>query len=101
MFEITLELVALVVFAALVATMIRLFDFPAGPFDYKGFALGLAASLVAAFLTAWMSQDAGMDLFTFAGFGVVTSAAVGGIATVRAMLGGAKALEEVVPVKVP
>ena len=94
MIEITVELVLVVVFAAIVAALIRLFDFPVGPFDYKGFILAFAASLVAAFLTAWMSAESGLDVTSFAGFAIVAGAAVGGISAIRAILSGAKGLEE-------
>jgi hypothetical protein len=85
-------MVAVVLLAAMVALLIRLYDTPSGPFDYKTIALSFAASLVAAFLTAWMSMESGLDIFSFAGFAVIAGAAVGGISAIGALIGGARAV---------
>jgi hypothetical protein len=100
MIEITVSLIIMVLAATLVAMLIRLYDYPATPIDYKSLVLAFVSSIVAAFLSAWISSEAGMDIYTIQGFAVLAGSAVGGISAIRALIdGGQVAKEVVIPVE--
>jgi len=101
MIEITIGLIAMVLLATLVAMVIRLYDYPVTPIDYKSLVLGFVGSLIAAFLAAWISADAGLDIYTVQGFAVLAGAAVGGVASIRALIDGYQVTKEVVTPEEP
>lgn len=96
MIEITLNTALLVAFAALIATVIRVKDEPALVFvvdkklDMNAVATAVGtyiASALAAIVTAWLIADqSGIFISSFAGFVIVSTGAIGGMATVRAAL---------------
>jgi hypothetical protein len=89
MIEVTLSVGLLLGFAALIATYLRLIDAPATPFTLKN--AGVIAetyfgSAVAAVLTAWVIGGEGLFVTDIVGFLLVVSGALGGMATVRALM---------------
>jgi hypothetical protein len=89
------QMVGLFLFAAILATYIRIKDSPSlvlivgGKVDWNAVAvLGetFLVSVFAALLTAWGLATEGVYIDTVAGFGTVTLAAVAGMSTVRAIL---------------
>jgi hypothetical protein len=90
MIEITQWMVLAVLFAAVLAFVIWLYNNPSGPFEPKAMALNLAGMLIAAALTGWNSIEGGMDLVSFNGFVNLTVAAAGGWLTVGTIMGLAK-----------
>jgi len=89
------QMVGLFLFAAILATYIRIKDSPSlvviagGKVDWNAVAvLGetFLASVFAALLTAWGLAEQGVYIDTVTGFGTITLAAVAGMSTVRAIL---------------
>ena len=91
----SLEMLLVVIIAAIIAMVIRLADYPSELFDktqMMKFAQAFAASFIAAFLGGWLLITQGMDLMTFMPFLIVVSMAIGGMSTVRALLETAEAI---------
>jgi hypothetical protein len=89
------QMVGLFLFAAILATYIRIKDSPSlvlivsGKVDWNAVAvLGetFLASVFAALLTAWGLAEQGVYITSITGFGTITLAAVAGMATVRAII---------------
>lgn len=77
-------------FAAAVATLVRLYDPPV--VVNAGIIIStFVYSLIAAALTAWVGIESGLVILSAGGFAVVAGAAVGGMATVKAFLARAGA----------
>ena len=90
--EITLGIVLFVLFASLVAAVIRMRDVPITVLAIKPFLIALGSSLIAAILAVWMfvAVDGAVYNFdtviTLANFLVVAGAAVGGMSFVQALI---------------
>jgi len=89
------QMVGLFLFAAILATYIRIKDSPAlvlivsGKVDWKAVAvLGetFFVSVIAALLAAWALAQEGVYITSIAGFGTIVGAAIAGMSTVRAVL---------------
>jgi hypothetical protein len=89
------QTVGLFLFAAILATYIRIKDSPKlvlvvnGKVDYGALAvLGetFFVSAIAALLAAWVLAGQGVYIDTVAGFATVTGSAIAGMSTVRAIL---------------
>jgi len=83
--EVTLVAVAVVAFAAVLATLVRLYD-PPVKVDAGTIVSTFVYSLIAAIITAWVGGEGGLDPASAGGFAVIGGAAVGGMATVKAFL---------------
>jgi hypothetical protein len=92
--DITFELVAFVVFAALIAAVVRMYDVPVTKAAIKPFLLAFGGSLVAAMLTVWMMDASGAIVMNYANFIIVAGASVGGLSVVRAVIEQAKPKSE-------
>lgn len=89
--EITLMTVGLLLLAALIATAIRLYDFPVTKVTKETILDAVKVfvyALIAAFLSLYLLELAGLtlDLENFGAFIAVVAASVGGMATIRAIL---------------
>jgi hypothetical protein len=89
------QMVGLFLFAAILATYIRIKDSPKlvlvvnGKVDLNAIAvLGetFFVSAVAALLAAWVLAQQGVYITSIGGFGVITGSAVAGMSTIRAIL---------------
>ena len=77
-------------FAAAVATLVRLYD-PPVVVNTGLIVSTFVYSLIAAGITAWVGMESGLVIATAGGFAVVAGAAVGGMATIKAFLARAGA----------
>ena len=84
--DITVELVAFVACAALIAAVVRLYDTPVTKAAIVPFAQAFGGSLVAAALTVWMLSANGDVELNYANFIVLAGASVGGLSLVRALV---------------
>lgn len=90
-----LELIVMVILAALVSQLIRLKDYPAeaiGAKELKALLIGLLYALVAVFVGAWLMMDQGMEMLTLMSFLIMVSIGVSGMAFVSGLLDFAKGL---------
>ena len=89
--EITLVTVGLLLLAALIATAIRLYDFPVTKITKENVFEAVKVyvyALIAAFLSLYLLELAGLtlDLENFGSFIAAVAASLGGMATIRAVL---------------
>jgi|PlaIllAssembly_1097288.scaffolds.fasta_scaffold02326_5 hypothetical protein len=90
MVEITVFVVLALLFAALVATLLRFWDFPLntiGDVELKTGVATFVGALIAAFLAMWLGN---LDPTIASEFVVVTTAAVGGMAGIRGLFEAGK-----------
>lgn len=86
--DITIELVLFVLFAALIATMVRLYDTPVSKAAVKPFVLTYLGSLITAVIVVWMLMAFGEFSIDFVPFATVAGTSVGGMAFVRSLIEG-------------
>jgi hypothetical protein len=92
MIEITVMVVVALLFAALLATLLRFWDFPLntiGDVDIKTAIATFVGALIAAAVTVWLS---GVDPTIPANFVVVMIAAIGGMGGIRGIFEAGKLL---------
>lgn len=91
---ISLELVGFVLFAALIAALVRNYDTPVTKAAIIPFLKTFCGSLIAAILAVWALDSQSMMLLNYASFLVVAGSAVGGLSFVRAIVEQVKTEEK-------
>jgi hypothetical protein len=95
----SIEMFVLVIFAALLAMVIRLADYPNELFtraEAVKFVKAYFFSYIAGFLGAWYMMEQGMDLTLFENFIMLVGVSVSGMAFVRGLIESAGKIREVV-----
>ena len=83
--DVTLGAAAVILFASVVATLVRLYD-PPVKVDTGTIISTFIYSAIAAILAAWVGAEGGLDPTSAGGFAVIAGTAVGGMASVKAFL---------------
>lgn len=82
----TLPFAVVVLLATGLAMVLNWLDPPVSKLtNVQQLVVSLVSTLVAAFVIAWGQLEAGADIYSFVGFGLVVTGALGGLGAVRAI----------------